>query len=481
MLLCAIFKNEAHVLSEWIQHYLQLGVEHIHLINDHSTDEYEPILAAFEGRVTLHQNDVVYDTIGRQEQILESFMRPLLPTTDWVMTLDLDEFLYSTEDLKTVLDAQPAEIAQILVPWVHFGSSGHRLQPYSVVTGFTRCAKGEGRFNSHKSIARAATVEAFRVHQHVVRGETVCSDVLRINHYNVQSHEFYMGVKATRGDVNRYFDALQIQRDEALFAEYDRNEDEDTRLALQSVYDPMIGRTWSGGEHAVTLVITSCHRPHLLACTLASFVEQNTYPIERTLILDDSGQVGCNEEAVAPYREMLRITTLYHETNQGQIAAIDRLYSYVRTPWIFHCEEDWVFLQPQFIEKSMRVFEENPQEQIYTVWLRPQRFTSDHPIEWDDQGRGYHEMSRVFSYLYLGETYTWCGVTFNPGLRRTRDMWRFHPYALRCDKETLSGRVGEYSVNARYREAGYYSMILDDPAGYVDHIGGGEHIKREWE
>ena len=40
----AVFKNEAHALDEWIQHYLMRGVDHIYLINDFSTDAFKPII-----------------------------------------------------------------------------------------------------------------------------------------------------------------------------------------------------------------------------------------------------------------------------------------------------------------------------------------------------------------------------------------------------------------------------------------------------
>jgi hypothetical protein len=41
--------------------------------------------------------------------------------------------------------------------------------------------------------------------------------------------------------------------------------------------------------------------------------------------------------------------------------------------------------------------------------------------------------------------------------------------------------VGEYSVNEKYRQDGYYSRILPEPSGYVRHIGWDVHISREWE
>ena len=40
----AVFKNEAHIMKEWIDHYLFHGVDHIYLINDNSNDKFLDIL-----------------------------------------------------------------------------------------------------------------------------------------------------------------------------------------------------------------------------------------------------------------------------------------------------------------------------------------------------------------------------------------------------------------------------------------------------
>ena len=163
--------------------------------------------------------------------------------------------------------------------------------------------------------------------------------------------------------------------------------------------------------------------------------------------------------------------------------SIDKVYSYVKTKWIFHCEEDWEFLKPSFIEKSMNVFRENPLEKIFTIWLRPHHSTSKHPIRKDSLNRGYFEMDRHFSYKFKGQVYIWGGITFNPGLRKTIDCLRHHPYSFCCEKSYHDGKeyIGEYAVNKKYLEDGYYSMILDDPTGHIDHIGWDDHVSCFWD
>ena len=55
MCLVAIFKNESHILKEWIEHYLNQGVDKIFLADNGSTDDYYFILQPYisTGKVDL--------------------------------------------------------------------------------------------------------------------------------------------------------------------------------------------------------------------------------------------------------------------------------------------------------------------------------------------------------------------------------------------------------------------------------------------
>ena len=66
------------------------------------------------------------------------------------------------------------------------------------------------------------------------------------------------------------------------------------------------------------------------------------------------------------------------------------------------------------------------------------------------------------------------GSSYNPGLRKTLDCLKFHPYLFNCEYIN-NGKmfVGEYTINKKYTEDGYYSYILDLPTGHVKHIGWG--------
>lgn len=488
---CSVFKNEAHILDEWIQHYLFHGIDHLYLVNDFSNDNYMEIIEKYSDKVTLFHNDIITNEVGRQIQIYNKYFTGILSCTKWMAILDMDEFLYSPVELniQNILKEYD-EYSQIIVDWVHFGSNNHILQPNSVVEGFLMCAFRDKSkaYYSYKSIFKTEFLIEFGIHENLMDGPQIHLEEmpkLIVNHYNLQSLEFYMNVKSKRGDINNWFDHNKMKRDEDLFKQLDDNDILDLKLYEQN--KPIIKTVKNNkilGTNDVTMLITSCNRPFVLDKTLASFVKYNTYPIVKTIILDDSGIIDCNEEVVNKYKSVLNITSIYNKTNLTQLRSIDKLYSYVHTKYVFHCEEDWEFLQPGFIEKSMAIFDANPDEKIFTIWLRPHHETSLHPIIYDDLNRGYFLMDPAYYYRYGEKTYIWCGVTFNPGLRKMSDIHVFHPFIERCEMVERNGKMvpveGEYTVNCFYRECGYKAYILGDPNGHVNHIGAVHHISVDY-
>ena len=490
--LCSVFKNEAHILDEWIKHYLFHGVEHIFLVNDFSNDNYLEIIDKYKEQVSLFHNDIITKDVGRQTQIYNKYFKPILNESKWMAILDMDEFLYSPNNINIQNSIEKYDsFSQILIDWLHFGSNEHILQPNSVVEGFTKRAFFDTNqtYYSYKTIFKTNSLIKFDIHKHVISGPEIHLNYndndgpeLIINHYNLQSLDFYLNIKGTRGDINNWFDNQKLERDKKMFLSYDKNDVEDIRLYNQNkqiIKEIKLDKIDMKNDD-VTLIITSCNRSFLLDKTLESFVRYNTYPIKKTIIIDDSGIIDCNEAILKNYKDKLNITSLYNNTNISQLRSIDKVYSYITTKYIFHCEEDWEFLQPSFIEKSKDIFENNKDLNIFTIWLRPHNHTSGHPIIYDDKNLGYYLMKKNFSYMHENKTYTWCGATFNPGLRKTKDMYLYHPFCNNCNTIEKNGKLfpceGEYTINSLYRDSGYFAFILSNPNGHVKHLGDNHHI-----
>lgn len=221
-------------------------------------------------------------------------------------------------------------------------------------------------------------------------------------------------------------------------------------------------------KEGVTLVITSMDRMDLLEKTVESFFRHNTYPITKTLIIEDSGKEldfsGVEQHIVGDY-EIIR-----NETNIGQWASIDKVYSMVETDWIFHCEEDWEFIDGGCIEDSMEVFE-SYDGKLFTVWACGRKIQKN-------PGRlliGDRETKNGKTYRLIDRSIAMGGFTLNPGLRRTKDVMAAHPYR---ELEMGGDKDREWTLARLYRKWGYYSAWVVD-SNYCVHLGYERHIERD--
>ncbi len=100
----------------------------------------------------------------------------------------------------------------------------------------------------------------------------------------------------------------------------------------------------------VTLVITSCGRFDLLKQTIESFDKYNSYPIKEVVVMENSGDKSIY--SVIPEHWLPYCEIILNNPKLGQIKSIDLAYSKVKTNYIFHCEDDWLFYRDRFIEDS---------------------------------------------------------------------------------------------------------------------------------
>jgi len=225
----ALFKNESHIIKEWIEHYLARGVEHFYLIDDNSTDGFMSEIAPYMNRITLFTANWTY-YLGRQKDMYNRFILPHIKETQWLLMVDMDEFMWAaTKDLTQVLEGCRG-LSQIQVQCTFFGSNGHITQPPSVVKYFT---KRQGILNDGSRkyfINTDYEFTALYIHHaectNKEKGHFLLLDHLfRMNHYSCQSLEFWKNNKCKRGDSDDY-----RVRTEADFAALDLNEVEDLGL-----------------------------------------------------------------------------------------------------------------------------------------------------------------------------------------------------------------------------------------------------------
>lgn len=283
----AIFKNEAHIFQEWIEHYLSEGVEHFYLIDNGSTDDYRKILQPYidAKQVTLFEDQ----TQHAQAALYNKYFQPILPTTTWFIVCDFDEFIYTTAELSTVasfLRSLNPSVGAVKIPWVMFGSSGLIDQPASVIDAFLlrqdystpvasnvkciyRTTAIAGDMDIHRSDLKPDYTMIYANRQPTQNLEDtriklseleIAQSEIRMNHYAVQSKSWFENVKMTRGDVNAT--KYDKSRNDEYFRSYDFNEVFDDALYL---------------KHHARAEIEPFQQPMILTQLISLF---NKYPID---------------------------------------------------------------------------------------------------------------------------------------------------------------------------------------------------------
>ena len=231
---CAIIKNEAPYLDEWIRFHRAVGVQKFYFYLNDCTDDSARILKPYEdcGLVDC----VVFNGDSQQVPAYQDCLDRHHADADWLAFIDLDEFLvpFKASSVHEILDTLPGECDQVLAKWLFFGSSGcSKASPEWVIERFTRRGNFSGLDYQTKAIVRPRSVYKLYVHRHLVVGSTVKLDEsqLRVHHYFCKSWEEYV-LRAPRGDVywGKENGALKYSR--KLFDERDLNDIED-RAALR--------------------------------------------------------------------------------------------------------------------------------------------------------------------------------------------------------------------------------------------------------
>lgn len=231
----AIMKNEAMNIDEWVEHYLWMGATRIWLIDNGSSDDTVAKARAWEarGKVRLierpkqHRQRIHYWAAFRIFGIAEE--------CDWLLIADLDEFWFcpNGDKLSGALAEYP-ETDVIYANWAIFGSGGLIAHPPSVRTGFT--LRRPGLASHGKYICRTQALSApENLHLHLVKSPHPLRTVtdtgrFQLNHYPIQSLDFFRSVKMTRGDAGNA--AKDTMRDMDYFREQDAGcVETDRRLA----------------------------------------------------------------------------------------------------------------------------------------------------------------------------------------------------------------------------------------------------------
>ena len=203
---CAIFKDEAPYLAEWIEFHLLAGFEHLFVYDNRSEDDFAQVLAPYlaDGVVTLTD----WPEFPGQLTAYDHCLRAQGGNWRWIAFIDLDEYVFSPE-LRPVPEilGRYEHLPGIGALWAMFGTSGHVSRPPGLaIESYVQRFIGRRHLRQFKSIVDpSAVTRAYGPHSFAFRDPAWASPVprfaawseLRVNHYLTRSEEEYRAKLAT--------------------------------------------------------------------------------------------------------------------------------------------------------------------------------------------------------------------------------------------------------------------------------------------
>jgi len=132
----AIVKDEGPYLQEWLEFHRLVGVQHVYLYDNGSSDGTDRVLSGFirSGYVTrIPWSSFVHDG-SPQKLAYAHALSNFGPAWRWMTLIDADEFLFPSEadNLPSIL-TQFEHLSALAVYWRTFGFSGHAKHPPGLV------------------------------------------------------------------------------------------------------------------------------------------------------------------------------------------------------------------------------------------------------------------------------------------------------------------------------------------------------------
>lgn len=143
LVVCA--RWETAYIVEWLLYHRSIGFDHVYLYcnDDDPRELYERVLPFSAGPspfVTFQH----YPAQGEQRSMYRHFLKTYRRAAEWIMFLDVDEFLClrGVDNIRHFAAALPNEWDAIYFNWLYFGTSGFIERPAgSVLLQYTRREK----------------------------------------------------------------------------------------------------------------------------------------------------------------------------------------------------------------------------------------------------------------------------------------------------------------------------------------------------
>lgn len=209
----------------------------------------------------------------------------------------------------------------------------------------------------------------------------------------------------------------------------------------------------------ISMLVTSCGRHDLLKQSLESFYAHTDIEPQELVVFEDGDTPMPEWLKTAEWRGR-NVRWVSDGVRRGQAYACTRLIDEARYPLVFWSEDDWLFTQGDFMQKSKDILLKYPK--IIKVSLRGN--TGWHPLADPDE----IDPNAKFKLAMPFWKGVWGGWLWNPSLGRLSD--------LRQIKDRLARHIGiggleaEKQISKELLDEGY--RIADLNREIVTHTGG---------
>lgn len=205
----------------------------------------------------------------------------------------------------------------------------------------------------------------------------------------------------------------------------------------------------------ITLCLTIGNRPDELRQTLQSLLSYASF--EDIIAVNDFR----DELSNAVFKELCpKGTLILLDERAGHHRAADAMYQHIKTPYVFHCEDDWLFdTAPDF--SAALGFLEDPNTSI-VCFRKALDVLHDKPKSFKPARHTHQEHSGLrLDHLHP----QWHGFTFNPHLAKL-ELWE--------KLGSFSRFASEKEISSTFRADNRF-VVFTEP-GACRHIGDGVSV-----
>jgi O-antigen biosynthesis protein len=247
---CAIIKNEASYIYEWLSYHYTVGVRRFILYDNGSTDDTRAVIRHWPRSDLVTMVD--WPMAGGQVSAYADMLKRFRDAGEWCAFIDCDEFLCPQTNLSVdeILGQLGPDVEGLYVYWLMFGSSGHLRRQPGLVTETFRMRMPEDASSHHygKSIMRLAKVTEATIHLFRANGKIVNDEgweldkssvdhqvrkshkLIALNHYFTKSREEWV-IRRSMGKVTHTEGQPNFRRSDHEFDQHDINIVQDERAA----------------------------------------------------------------------------------------------------------------------------------------------------------------------------------------------------------------------------------------------------------